>query len=175
MSFVPLLPRHLHHKCSSWTDSGTAASAPTAHRGVVLGKEIYEQMRMKVLSTRCGLVTRRVLDHQCRNLQIRSDVAGWSKALSYGGKDTAIRRGRFQFEIVKVVAKGINAFSDGGVRVHALAEIVHTKWRLWNGLTDCGIVGLIHFGQWAQERCFEHIPSLKKLALMLLDTISYLE
>jgi hypothetical protein len=73
------------------------------------------------------------------------------------------------------IAKGINAFADGGVRVHALAEIEHAKWRLWNGLTDRGIVGLIHLGQWAQARCFEHIPSLKKLALMLLETIRYLE
>ena len=59
------------------------------------------------------------------------------------------------------IAKGINAFADGGVRVHALAEIEHAKWRLWNGLTDRGIVGLIHLGQWAQARCFEYIPSLK--------------
>src|ERR1035437_10530003 len=73
------------------------------------------------------------------------------------------------------IAKGINACADGGVRVHALAEIEHAKWRLWNGLTDRGIVGLIHLGQWAQARCFEHIPSLKKLALMLPETIRYLE
>ena len=36
-------------------------------------------------------------------------------------------------------------------------------------------MGLTHLGQWAESRCFEHIPSLKKLALMLLETIRYLE
>jgi hypothetical protein len=35
-------------------------------------------------------------------------------------------------------------------------------------------VGLIHLGQWADARCFEHIPFLKKLAHMLLETIRYL-
>ena len=69
----------------------------------------------------------------------------------------------------------INAIADGGVRSHALAEIDHAKWRLWNGLTERGIVGLIHLGQWAEAPCFEHIPSLKKLAHTLLETIRYLE
>jgi hypothetical protein len=36
-------------------------------------------------------------------------------------------------------------------------------------------VGLIHLGQWAEARCFEHISTLKKLAHMLLETIRYLE
>lgn len=43
-------------------------------------------------------------------------------------------------------------------------EIDRAKRRLWNGLTERGIVGLVHLGQWAQAPCFEHIPSLKKLA-----------
>jgi hypothetical protein len=49
------------------------------------------------------------------------------------------------------------------------------KWRIWNGLAERGTVGLIHLGQWAEARCFEHIPSLKKLTHMLLETIRYLE
>ena len=36
-------------------------------------------------------------------------------------------------------------------------------------------MGLIYLERWAQARCFEHIPSLKKLALTLLETIRYLE
>jgi hypothetical protein len=48
-----------------------------------------------------------------------------------------------------------------GVRRHALAEIDHAKWRLWNGRIERGIVGLVHLEQWAQVKCFEHIPSLK--------------
>jgi hypothetical protein len=80
-----------------------------------------------------------------------------------------------KFTNLQQLAKGINGFADGGLRRHALAEIEHAKWRLWNGLTERGIVGLIHLGQWAEARCFEHIPSLKKLALMLLETIRYLE
>ena len=46
-------------------------------------------------------------------------------------------------------------------------EIDRAKRRLWNGLTERGIVGLVHLGQWAQAPCFEHIPSLKKLARTL--------
>ena len=46
-------------------------------------------------------------------------------------------------------------------------EIDRAKRRLWNGLTEWGIVGLVHLGQWAQAPCFEHIPSLKKLARTL--------
>ena len=80
-----------------------------------------------------------------------------------------------RFKNLEWPAKGIHAFADGGVRCHALAEIDHAKWRFWNGLTERGIVGLIHLGQWAEARCFEHIPSLKKLAHMLLETIRYLE
>ena len=80
-----------------------------------------------------------------------------------------------RFKNLEQLAKGINAIADGGVRSHALAEIDHAKWRLWNGLTERGIVGLIHLGQWAEAPCFEHIPSLKKLAHTLLETIRYLE
>jgi hypothetical protein len=80
-----------------------------------------------------------------------------------------------RFKNLEQLAKGINAIADSGVRSHALAEIDRGKWRLWNGLTERGIVGLIHLGQWAEARCFEHIPSLKKLAHMLLETIRYLE
>jgi hypothetical protein len=56
-----------------------------------------------------------------------------------------------------------------------LAEIDRAKWRLWNGLTEWGILGLMHLGQWAQAECFDHIPSLNKLTRMLSDTIRYLE
>jgi hypothetical protein len=80
-----------------------------------------------------------------------------------------------RFKNLEQFAKGINAIADGGVRSHALAEIDHAKWRLWNGLTERGIVGLIHLGQWAEASCFDHIPSLKKLAHTLLETIRYLE
>jgi hypothetical protein len=80
-----------------------------------------------------------------------------------------------RFKNLEQLAKGINAIVDGGVRAHALAEIDHAKWRLWNGLTERGIVGLIDLGQWAQAPCFDHIPSLKKLASNLLETIRYLE
>jgi hypothetical protein len=59
------------------------------------------------------------------------------------------------------LAKGINGFTDGGLRRHAPAEIERAKWYLWSGLTERGIVGLIHPGHWADARCFEHIPSLK--------------
>jgi hypothetical protein len=69
-----------------------------------------------------------------------------------------------KFTNLQQLAKGINAIADGGVRRHALAEIDHAKWRIWNGLTERGIVRLTHLGQWAESRCFEHIPSLKKLA-----------
>jgi len=64
-----------------------------------------------------------------------------------------------KFANLQQLAKGINGFADGGLRRHALAEIEHAKWCLWNGLTEHGIVGLIHLGHWAEARCFEHIPS----------------
>jgi hypothetical protein len=80
-----------------------------------------------------------------------------------------------RFTNLQQLAKGINAAADGGKRSHALAEIDRAKWRLWNGLTERGIMGLMHLGQWAQAECFEHIPSLNKLARVLSDTIRYLE
>jgi len=80
-----------------------------------------------------------------------------------------------RFSNLQQLAKGIDPFADGGKRSHALAEIDRAKWRLWNGLTRRGIVGLAHLGHWAQARCFEHIPSLKQLVLRLLETIRYLE
>jgi hypothetical protein len=80
-----------------------------------------------------------------------------------------------RFKNLEQLAKGIIAIADGGVRSHALAEIDRAKWRLWNGFTERGIVGLIDLGQWAEASCFGHIPSLKKLAHMLSETIRYLE
>jgi hypothetical protein len=80
-----------------------------------------------------------------------------------------------RFSNLQQLAKGINSADDGGKRSHALAEIDRAKWRLWNGLTERGIIGLVHLGQWAQADCFDHIPSLNKLARMLSDTIRYLE
>jgi len=80
-----------------------------------------------------------------------------------------------RFTNLKQIAKGVIAIVDGGVRSHALAEIDRAKWRLWNGHTERGIVGLIHLEQWAQATCFEHIPSLNKLAHTLSETIRYLE
>jgi hypothetical protein len=60
------------------------------------------------------------------------------------------------------LAKGINSAADGAKRSHALAEIDRAKWRLWNGLTERGIIGLVHLGQWAQAPCFDHIPFLEE-------------
>jgi hypothetical protein len=80
-----------------------------------------------------------------------------------------------KFTNLQQLAKGINSAADGGKRSHALAEIDRAKWRLWNGLTERGIIGLVYLGQWAQAECFDHIPSLNKLARTLSDTIRYLE
>jgi len=80
-----------------------------------------------------------------------------------------------RFTNLQQIAKGIVAIVDGGARSHALAELDRAKWRLWNGQTERGIVCLVHLGQWAQAKCFEHIPALNKLASKLLDTIRYLE
>ena len=49
------------------------------------------------------------------------------------------------------------------------------KWRFWNGQVVRGLIGLVHLRQWAHARCFEHIPALRKLGNLLLDTIRYLE
>src|ERR1035438_1934791 len=80
-----------------------------------------------------------------------------------------------RFKNLEQFAKGINAIADGGVRSHALAEIDHAKGRLWNGFTERGIVGLLHLAESSEASCFDHIPSLKKLAHTLLETIRYLE
>jgi hypothetical protein len=80
-----------------------------------------------------------------------------------------------RFQNLKQLAKGINGVSDGTIRGHALAELERAKWRFWNGQTVRGLIGLVHLGQWARARCFEHIPALEKMGRMLLDTIRYLE
>jgi hypothetical protein len=80
-----------------------------------------------------------------------------------------------KFQNLKQLAKGINGVSDGAIRCHALAELERAKWRFWNGQTVRGLIGLVHLGQWARARCFEHIPALGKMGRMLLDTIRYLE
>jgi hypothetical protein len=80
-----------------------------------------------------------------------------------------------RFQNLKQLAKGINGVSDGTIRGQALAELERAKWRFWNGQTVRGLIGLVHLGQWARARCFEHIPALGKMGHMLLDTIRYLE
>jgi hypothetical protein len=80
-----------------------------------------------------------------------------------------------RFQNLNQLAKGINGVSDGTIRGHALAELERAKWRLWNGQAVRGLIGLVHLGQWARARCFEHIPALGKMGRMLLDTIRYLE
>jgi len=80
-----------------------------------------------------------------------------------------------RFTNLQQIAKGINAVVDGGVRVHALAEIDRAKWRFWNGHAELGIEALVHLERWAHASHVEHIPSLKKLGHMLLDTIRYLK
>ena len=66
-----------------------------------------------------------------------------------------------RFQNLKQLAKGINGLSDGNIRGHALAELERAKWRFWNGQTVRGLIGLVHLGQWARTRCFEHIPALQ--------------
>jgi hypothetical protein len=80
-----------------------------------------------------------------------------------------------RFQNLKQLAKGINGVPDGTIRGHALAELERAKWRFWNGQTVRGLIGLVHLGQWARARCFEHIPALGKMGRMPLDTIRYLE
>jgi hypothetical protein len=80
-----------------------------------------------------------------------------------------------RFTNLQQLRKGIDSAADGGKRCHALAEIDRAKWRLWNGLAERGIIGLVHLEQWAQAKCFDDIPSLSKLARMLSDMIRYLE
>lgn len=80
-----------------------------------------------------------------------------------------------RFENLKQVAKGINGLAEGAIRGHALDQLERAKWRFWNGQVRRGVIGLVHLRQWAQARCFEHIPSMAKLGSALLDTIRYLE
>jgi hypothetical protein len=80
-----------------------------------------------------------------------------------------------RFTNLQQIAKGINADVDARVRTYALAEIDRAKWRLWNGHTELGIEALVKLERWAHASCIEHIPSLKKLGHMLLDTIRYLK
>jgi uncharacterized C2H2 Zn-finger protein len=80
-----------------------------------------------------------------------------------------------RFTNLRQLARGVNAVTDGGVRSHALAELDRAKWRLWNGHMERGLIGLVHLRQWARAQCFDHISSLKKLELALLDMIRYLE
>ena len=80
-----------------------------------------------------------------------------------------------RFTNLQQLAKGDNAFTDGGVRSHALAELERAKWRFWNGHIERGLIGLVHLRQWARAQCFDHIPTLKKLESALLDMIRYLE
>ena len=58
--------------------------------------------------------------------------------------------------------------------MHALTELERAKWRFWNGYKK-GLIGLVHLRWWALAQCFEHIPTLKKLAHALSETIRYLE
>jgi len=80
-----------------------------------------------------------------------------------------------KFQNLKQITKGIKGLTDGSIRSYALDQLERTKWRFWNGQVVRGLIGLVHLGQWAQARCFEHIPSLVKLGNALLDTIRYLE
>lgn len=80
-----------------------------------------------------------------------------------------------RFENLMQQAKGINGLSEGAIRSHALAQLKRVKWRFWHGRTERGIIGLVRLRQWAQARCFEHIPALGKLGKALLDTVRYLE
>jgi len=77
-----------------------------------------------------------------------------------------------RFQNLKQVARGL---TDGALRGHALDQLERGKWRFWNGQAVRGIVGLVHLGQWARARSFEHIPALRKLGNALLDMIRYLE
>jgi hypothetical protein len=70
-------------------------------------------------------------------------------------------------------AKGVNGPTDGAIRDHALEQLERGKWRFWHGYTKRGITGLVELKQWAGAKCFEHIPSLRKLEHALCDVIRY--
>lgn len=80
-----------------------------------------------------------------------------------------------RFQNLKQAAKGIHGLTDGELRGYALDQLKRAKWRLWNGQAVRGLTGVVHLGQWARARSFEHIPALRKLGNALLDTIRYLE
>ena len=79
-----------------------------------------------------------------------------------------------RFQNLKQAAKGIRGLTQGTIRCHALDQLERVKWRFWNGQVARGLIGLVHLRQWAHARCFEHIPALRKLGNLLLDTIRYL-
>jgi hypothetical protein len=80
-----------------------------------------------------------------------------------------------RFTNLQQTAKGASSLTEGGVRIHALAELERAKWRFWNGYKKKGLIGLVHLRQWALAHCFDHIPTLKKLAHALSETLRYLE
>ena len=80
-----------------------------------------------------------------------------------------------RFTNLQQIAKGVSSLTEGGVRRHALAELERAKWRFWNGYKKKGLIGLVHLRQWALANCFDHIPTLKKLAHALSETIRYLQ
>jgi len=80
-----------------------------------------------------------------------------------------------RFTNLKQLAKGVNSVTDGGIRAYALDQLQHAKWRIWNGQTHRGLIGLVHLRRWARSQCFDHISCLRKLEYTLSDTIRYLE
>ena len=80
-----------------------------------------------------------------------------------------------RFENLKQVAKGITGLTEGGIRRHALDQLDRVKWRFWHGQVERGLMGLVHLRQWAQAKCFAHMPTMEKLGKALFDTIRYLE
>lgn len=80
-----------------------------------------------------------------------------------------------RFENLKQVAKGITGLTEGRIRRHALDQLDRVKWRFWHGQVERGLMGLVHLRQWAQAKCFAHMPTMEKLGKALFDTIRYLE
>ena len=64
-----------------------------------------------------------------------------------------------RFTNLQQTAKGASSLTEGGVRMHALAELDRAKWRFWHGYKKKGLIGLVHLRQWALAQCFEHIPA----------------
>ena len=80
-----------------------------------------------------------------------------------------------RFENLKQVAKGITGLTEGRIRRHALDQLDRVKWRFWHGQVERGLMGLVHLRQWAQAKCFAHMPTMEKLGKALFDIIRYLE